>query len=393
MLNKLLAMISAGAPGVTRLLFFVVYEFMFGLEELGNFSSGFFIAIMICFFTSTGWSLLLDVRIPPCKEDEKYKVFSGILFMCMATTFVACLVLCVLGYYYSDIMYDVAIIVFVWGGYAFFRSWLFAHREYKELLIYDLSFMALTSLSVIVAYYTSVEVGVVLLVMSVVVFWVFFHVSKVKVVLAKFEFSHKGLEFGLVNFLSSSIFLGFVPLVAYFESAELAGYVTLLGSIANIGQLIPRAIAVYQMPTLASMGLAHKEFYVKARNMLLFQVSTNFVFFLSAAVLVFWYIDFFYPIAFDNYDKDIILVCVVVYTYFSICSIPPSNVLCVAEDSIYMIYMNAAMAVTFYLLCACMLVFGFSLYAMYAFSIMIGIFRVVTLTRRARGLILNASVA
>jgi len=388
--NKILALVSAGAPGLTRLLFFVFFEYVFGLDALGEFSSSFFIAMMICFFTSIGWSLLVEVRVPASAIENRSKIFSGIFLMSIMATAIILFVLMFLGRFVSDFMYDVAIVVVVWGGYTFLRSWFFVHRQYKELLLYDVFFMCLALLSILISFVSGIYFSFVLLAVVVPVYFVFMSLSKVRLSIAGCDSPYKGVEFGLVNFLSSSILLSFVPLVAYFESSDLAGYVTLLGAVANIGILIPRAVSAYQMPMLASMGLNDKKFYKVIKRIFAFQIISNFIFFFSAFLVISHFVDLLYPVEFTAYTKEMILFLMVSYTYVSICSIVPSNVLCIAEDSRYMIYLNATSAAVFYFMCISMFYVGFDLYVLYVFSICIGFFRLFSLSRHSRSLIIRS---
>jgi len=67
----------------------------------------------------------------------------------------------------------------------------------------------------------------------------------------RFHYDRRGLLFGLSNLMSGGVALMLIPIASLMEGESFAGLFSLFMSICAAGQLLPRAISLDQLPTIA----------------------------------------------------------------------------------------------------------------------------------------------
>ena len=252
--EKLEALAATGMPGAYKVLIFFLIQQVYGLDVLGNIASWQSIAQILGFFTAIGWSSLVLVRVAKAKtKKDRVEVFNRLAMMGGATLLVSIIGTMLCGVLLDKIedAIQTSYWLTAWTLYQIPRHYLIALKEYRNALYLDAVVIGLSiySLATVPAEHASLWLALSMLAGGVATLCL---IQKgVKAASPSFSYEIKGLEFGLVNFLSGGISLSLIPLAAYFEGKVFAGAVSLFISIAGIALLIPRAISLNQLPQLA----------------------------------------------------------------------------------------------------------------------------------------------
>ncbi|WP_175884033.1 hypothetical protein [Burkholderia sp. BCC0044] len=254
LLGRLEALVCTGAPGLYRVLTFWVIQRIYSLDELGHAASNLSIAQMIGFFTAIGWATLILVRVPASDgRQAACDAFYSLVSMAGWTT-VAATLACVLVSVTGLVAFDLGgVVALMWGWtvYQLARHFFVSTRRYRITIVFDCLLIAGSCAMLQVGtrhgYSASLCLAVVLIAVAVTMLVAIG-------VPARGAFSThldmKGLQFGLTNFLSGGITLVIVPAAKAMCGASFAGMLSLFASVTAVGNLLPRAISIAQLPDL-----------------------------------------------------------------------------------------------------------------------------------------------
>ncbi|WP_121858078.1 hypothetical protein [Burkholderia sp. Nafp2/4-1b] len=254
LLGRLEALVCTGAPGLYRVLTFWVIQRLYSLDELGHAASNLSIAQMIGFFTAIGWATLILVRVPA--SDGKRAAcaeFYSLVSMAGWTAVVATLA-CVLVSATRLAAFDLGgVVALMWGWtvYQLARHFFVSYRRYRITIAFDCVLIAgscaLLWIGTRRGYSASLCLAIVLIAVAATMFVA---IGKPERRALSMRIDVKGLQFGLTNFLSGGIALVTVPAAKAMCGAAFAGTLSLFSSVIAIGNLLPRAISIAQLPDL-----------------------------------------------------------------------------------------------------------------------------------------------
>ena len=253
-LNKFEALVATGMPGAYRLIIFFALECQFGLSTLGNIASWQSTAQILGFFTAIGWCTLILVRIPKSIDlKDKIQNYNSLLLMGLTTLTTIVIILIVLGYIFKELETTLQISLWLaaWTFYQIPRHYLIAQRKYRQTLLLD-SVIIITSIAFIfisIERYVSYGLAICMLLTAIAANITIQHPKEKPI--SKRSFEVKGLEYGLINFLSGGIALSLIPLANYYTNSNFAGALSLFVAFSGIALLIPRAISTYRITELS----------------------------------------------------------------------------------------------------------------------------------------------
>lgn len=291
--RRLEAIVSTGTPGLYRVVSFLLLQHVYSLAALGRTGSSMAIAQMVGFFTAIGWATLILVRLPAATDRRsRTDQFYALTFQGLATT-IGCTLLCVglSGFVAPSTHFDVgSFISLLWGWttYQLARHYFIALKRYREAIVFDVALMLMSALSLLVCKRfgipSSHALAVALVAGAIAMFSVIGLPSR-RAIARTFDF--KGFQFGLTNFLSGGPPLVFVPAATAMCGATFAGMLSLLSSLSAVGQLLPRAISLTQLPELARRRATHEPLEGTIRSMGRSIAYSNIIVSLLNAVAVF----------------------------------------------------------------------------------------------------------
>ncbi|WP_175995496.1 hypothetical protein [Burkholderia stabilis] len=254
LLGRLEALVCTGAPGLYRVLTFWLIQRICSLDELGHAASNLSIAQMIGFFTAIGWATLILVRVPasdgkPAARGAFYALVSMAGWTAVAAT-LACTLVSATGLVEFDLGGVVAL-MWGWTGYQLARHFFVAYRRYRITIAFDCLLIAGSCAALWVGARHGASASLCLAVSLVAVAVAMFAAIGAPVRHAfSMRIDVKGLQFGLTNFLSGGIALVIVPAAKAMCGASFAGMLSLFSSLTAVGNLLPRAISIAQLPEL-----------------------------------------------------------------------------------------------------------------------------------------------
>lgn len=254
LLGRIEALVCTGAPGLYRVLTFWVIQRVYSLDELGHAASNMSIAQMIGFFTAIGWATLILVRVPASEGSHAARgVFYSLVSMAVWTA-VAATLACVLVSATGLVAFDLAgVIALMWGWtvYQLARHFFVSYRRYRITIAFDCLLIAGSCAMLGVGerhgYAASLCLALSLAVVAVAMFVAIGTPARGTF---SMRIDLKGLQFGLTNFLSGGIALVIVPAAKAMCGASFAGMLSLFSSVTAVGNLLPRAISIAQLPDL-----------------------------------------------------------------------------------------------------------------------------------------------
>lgn len=260
--QKLEALIATGMPGAYKVLVFFLIQYVYDIKTLGAIASWQSIAQIIGFFTAIGWAALILVRVAKADTTkERVEEFNKLSLMAGATLVVCCLATLAIGAVTQNISDSIQIVYWIaaWSFYQIPRHYQIALRAYRQAIAMDIFiiFLSICAMLLVPAETVSFWLALSMLFTGAVTFIIIQKGSNTGKI--NFSYEIKGLEFGLVNFLSGGISLSLIPLAAMIESEAFVGVLSLFVSTMGIALLIPRAISLNQMPKLAKIVDLPKE--------------------------------------------------------------------------------------------------------------------------------------
>jgi len=255
LLGRLEALVCTGAPGLYRVLTFWVVQRLYSLDELGHAASNVSIAQMIGFFTAIGWATLILVRVPASDGKQAARdAFYSLVSMAGWTT-VAATLACVLVFATGLVAFDLGgVVALMWGWtvYQLARHFFVSYRRYRITIAFDCVLIvgscAMLRVGTYHGYSASLCLAGALIVVAAAMFVAIGAPARHAVSMC---IDAKGLQFGLTNFLSGGIALAIVPAAKAMCGASFAGMLSLFASVTAVGNLLPRAISIAQLPDLA----------------------------------------------------------------------------------------------------------------------------------------------
>ncbi|MEK2605566.1 hypothetical protein [Burkholderia arboris] len=248
------ALVCTGAPGLYRVLTFWLVQRIYSLDELGQAASNLSIAQMIGFFTAIGWATLILVRVPAtdgkqAARDAFYALVSMAGWTAVAAT-VACVLVSATGLAAFDLGGVVAL-TWGWAVYQLARHFFVSYRRYRITIAFDGMLIAGSCAMLWVGMrhgYSASSCLAVALVGVAVAMFAAIGVPGRRAFSMRIDV--KGLQFGLTNFLSGGVALVTVPAAKAMCGASFAGMLSLFASVTAVGNLLPRAISIAQLPDL-----------------------------------------------------------------------------------------------------------------------------------------------
>ncbi|EOH6072140.1 hypothetical protein ACMAVI_000165 [Burkholderia cenocepacia] len=254
LLGRLEALVCTGAPGLYRVLTFWVIQRIYSLDELGHAASNLSVAQMIGFFTAIGWATLILVRVPASDGRQAARdAFYSLVSMAGWTT-VAATLACVLVSASGLVAFDLGgVVALMWGWtvYQLARHFFVSTRRYRITIAFDCVLIAgsCAMLEVGTRHGYSASLCLALTLIGVAVA-MFVAIGAPGRGVFSTRLDMKGLQFGLTNFLSGGIALVTVPAAKAMCGASFAGMLSLFASVTAVGNLLPRAISIAQLPDL-----------------------------------------------------------------------------------------------------------------------------------------------
>ncbi|WP_423395389.1 hypothetical protein [Burkholderia sp. LMG 21824] len=254
LLGRVEALVCTGAPGLYRVLTFWVIQRIYSLDELGAAASNLSIAQMIGFFTAIGWATLILVRVPATDGKQAargafYSLVSMAGWTAVAATF-ACVLVSATGLVAFDLGGVVAL-MWGWTVYQLARHFFVSYRRYRITIAFDCLLIvgscAMLWMGTRHGHSASSCLAVALVVVAVAMFAAIGAPDRRAF---SMRIDVKGLQFGLTNFLSGGIALVTVPVAKAMCGASFAGMLSLFSSVTAMGNLLPRAISIAQLPDL-----------------------------------------------------------------------------------------------------------------------------------------------
>jgi hypothetical protein len=254
LVGRLEALVCTGAPGLYRVLTFWVVQRIYSLDELGHAAANLSIAQMIGFFTAIGWATLILVRVPATDgKRAARRAFYSLVAMAGWTT-VAATLACVLISASGVVPFDLGgVVALMWGWtvYQLARHFFVSYRRYRVTIAFDCLLIAgscaMLGIGTHRGYPASLCLAVVLTAVAIAMFVAIGAPDRRTFAL---RVDVKGLQFGLTNFLSGGIALAIVPAAKAMCGAAFAGTLSLFSSVIAVGNLLPRAISLAQLPDL-----------------------------------------------------------------------------------------------------------------------------------------------
>ncbi|MBR7986492.1 hypothetical protein KDX04_11730 [Burkholderia cenocepacia] len=254
LLGRLEALVCTGAPGLYRVLTFWVIQRIYSLDELGHAASNLSVAQMIGFFTAIGWATLILVRVPASDGRQAARdAFYSLVSMAGWTT-VAATLACVLVSASGLVAFDLGgVVALMWGWtvYQLARHFFVSTRRYRITIAFDCLLIAgscgMLEVGTRHGYSASLCLALSLIGGAVAMFVAIGAPGRG---VFSMRLDMKGLQFGLTNFLSGGIALVTVPAAKAMCGASFAGMLSLFASVTAVGNLLPRAISIAQLPDL-----------------------------------------------------------------------------------------------------------------------------------------------
>ena len=171
-----------------------------------------------------------------------------------------------------------------------------AEKNYNNIIITDILLIFLSIFAITTNYFhnLSITLSIIMFLISVINFLIIGNFKYLK--FHKIKIDPKGFEFGIANFVSSSLVLSLMPLSSLFLSLSHTGVLSLFINSANVIMLIPKSIALYLIPMFSKIKSKTKKFnkiYLNIRGKILIVtilILIAFIFF-SKMMLIFYSIE------------------------------------------------------------------------------------------------------
>lgn len=350
-LQKLEVLIATGMPGAYKVLIFFLIQYVYSIKTLGAIASWQSIAQIIGFFTAIGWSALILVRVAKANtRKERVETFNSLSFMSAATLITCCTGILIFGevFDHTKECYQITYWVIAWTFYQVPRHFMIALRSYRKAIALDISVILTSTTCILIATDEFISFWLALSMMApgLIAFFLIQKGSNAKI--NKLNYEIKGLEFGLVNFLSGGISLSLIPLAAILEDDAFVGVLSLFVSTMGIALLIPRAISLNQLPTLAKIidsPIALKKHATLMRR----QISFSNILTSLACIAIATFIISSMATTLSTFHVSIAFGLIILQNTLSTQGLINSNILACRERSRNLLRINITTSVAFFL--------------------------------------------
>lgn len=255
--QKLEVLLATGMPGAYKVFIFFLIQYIYNIKTLGTIASWQSVAQIIGFFTAIGWSALILVRVAKADTTkERVEIFNRLSFMSAMTLIACCSGVLIFGTIFKNTIDSLQIVYWItaWTLYQVPRHYMIALREYRKAIALDIAVIGLSTCSILIVSAETASIWLALSMSSAgLIAFLLIQKGSNADKTNLFGYEIKGLEFGLVNFLSGGISLSLIPLAAILENEAFVGVLSLFISTMGIALLIPRAISLNQLPKLAKI--------------------------------------------------------------------------------------------------------------------------------------------
>lgn len=348
--TRLPLLLVTGLPGLSKLLLFSLIQFAYGANSLGEISNDISISTLMIYFTSVGWSSLLMVRVASSSTSmEIYSNFIGIL----RYSIICCCSILPISYllYHLDIVINLQFTFFYLVGmsiYQLSRRLFIARKKYNTCLLIDFFYLTTTlTLISINSYLSSMPLWMaiilpLLVIIAGAVVCLLPKLSTLKTPPLTNSDLKKGFEFGLSNLVSGGIILLLPPVTTHIAGLDYTGFIALITSFLGIALLIPRSLALDNLPDL-SREVKSKNWHKVDKRLKDFRRVLNsslIVIFIFCPTIWLLFRDFLFN-EFAGIDSNLtifIIMCLAIVS--SQLSLPEMNFFTATENSRFSLVMN-----------------------------------------------------
>ena len=296
--EKIKLFVATGLQGFYRVITLFIIELFYGLSEVGKIGIHLSVSQIISFFTVIGFCTLILSRVSGISDDlKKFQVFNELLINIIINLIIILIIFNTLNFF-INISYhlEISAWLFSWTFYITSRHYFLADKNYNSIIKTDLLLISLSVFAIWLNYFNNISIvlSFIMFLVSVINFLIIGNFKYFK--LKKIIIEPKGFEFGLANFVSSSLLLSLMPLSSLFLSLTYTGILALFINCANIIMLVPRSISIYLIPLFSKVKSQTKEVNNLLSNLMgkilivTILILGVFIFF-SKMILIFYSID------------------------------------------------------------------------------------------------------
>ncbi|KDC49481.1 hypothetical protein [Pseudoalteromonas fuliginea] len=346
--NKIELLAATGLPGGFKVFVFFLIQYAYDSTTLGRVATLLSMAQILAYFTAIGWCSLLIVRVAKCENiKNQLLVYNSLLVMGGITTVLISIGIFLISFIVEiDNLLTFILLLISWSWYQFQRHYILALKCYKLIIKFDLILLLLAAVLIllidpIIALYVS-----------------FFLISFVmmlyqqkgfKITPFKLSYDFKGVSFGFNNFFSGGITLSLIPLANFFNGVDFAGFISLFLSLSALAMLFPRAISLFQLPTL-SEKINDPSIFTLTDTMKKQMLLCNFLTCIVNLFLALFIISFM-NVGDNVYHNFFILISFVFNYLFTTQSLIGANVLMALEKSKVLLLLSFNSALVFFAVC------------------------------------------
>lgn len=348
-IDKLFLIVSAGMPGLYKLIVYWFVSEEYGLSVLGELSAEFSIAQIIGFVTALGYCAIVLVNVSGVEENLKNKEFNILKsesnFIILVLTIISAPIVLAFGIDKIHYLNTVLMVVF-WGWYQLARHYCFARKSYRDIVFSDVVVLFVTVL--VIHYGLHPIYGLIL--GHVLGFIALSFISDLNLIPGIKKPDHVGsaMKYSAGNLLSNGVLISIPVFAAQWGDLKLAGFISLILSLMNIATLLPRALALERIAGLsmtyrANNGLNKTEIKDKSIN----YINLVLVFLNVVVACVYSYITDINL----NLDNYVIMVGIATYLYFNNAGLKAANILMVTKNEGILLRTNMVSVFVYGVIC------------------------------------------
>jgi hypothetical protein len=261
--RAVLLLAVTGAPGLSRLLLFLLVQGLLGLDALGRFASDVAVTQLAGFFSGVGVSALVMIRVPQAEAGDRLGVALGLAWPSLAWLAAGSAAIFVL--HAAGWVYAWGLSAAVLAGFSLLmlvRRYMLALKAYALLLAVELGVLAVMLGGVAVfreagapAAYASLAGSQLLAGLGCGGWALVRHLKRgggpPRPGAGAFR---RSFEFGAGNLCSGGRTQLLVPLTAQLCGASWSGLVGLMQSLLGLVLLFPRGLSQFHIPDLAALS-------------------------------------------------------------------------------------------------------------------------------------------
>jgi hypothetical protein len=304
MQTKIFLLLITGLPGLFKLLSLFIIKFKFDNEVLGLYTNDIAFVLTVSLFTGIGWGALLLKLIPSLNQGRSIQVFFNIvLYSVISLCIIVPLLLVAYNFGYIFDITGVISLLVVTSLYYIVRHYLLSKREYKNLLLIELS-IPLLFISLFCFFSNASNLlfitsfSFVFCLLYILFLFIKLYKSKYSI-RAHFYKKHvyDGVQFSINNFISGGV-INMLPIVFLQVGGPIyAGFIGILLNLINSFMLVPRALANFKIVSL-QLAIKNKNEIYELFSFRKIMLIANVVGFICALVILLSFIQYE-----DKYSK------------------------------------------------------------------------------------------